>query len=137
MVRNAGPAKDRRMPGHRRSVPLYVGAGGVATVCHYACTILAVEVLGAPPLAASVAGFAIGALVKYYLNYAFAFRSEARHSAAVARFAASLAALFALNALLFAFFQRGLGWHYLIAQALTTLLLILPGYLLSRRWIFR
>ena len=127
---------ENRMPGHGRSVPLYVGAGGIATACHYACTIAAVEWLGAAPLAASVGGFSVGALVKYYLNYAYAFRSEARHSAAMLRFAVYLGAMFVLNALLFALFQQGLGWHYLVAQVATTILLIPPGYVLSRVWVF-
>ena len=36
-----------------------------------------------------------------------------------------------------AVFQRGLGLHYLVAQALTTILLIPPGYVIHRRWVFR
>src|SRR5438876_654328 len=83
---------------------------------------------GVAPIAASAAGFATGATVKYWLNYSVAFRSNARHSSAMARFAVALAALMVLNTLLFAVFQRGLGLHYLVAQALTTILLIPPGY---------
>ncbi len=124
-------------PRHRYSVPAYVGAGGVATAAHYAVTIVAVELLGVVPIAASAAGFATGAVVKYWLNYSVAFRSSARHAGAMARFAFALAALMALNTLLFAAFQRGLGLHYLVAQALTTILLIPPGYVIHRRWVFR
>ncbi len=124
-------------PRHRYSVPAYVGAGGVATAAHYAVTIVAVELLGVVPIAASAAGFATGAVVKYWLNYSLAFRSRARHLHATARFAVALALLMTLNTLLFAAFQRGLGWHYLVAQALTTILLIAPGYVIHRRWVFR
>ena len=136
MAERADSTGSRRMPGHGRAVPLYIGAGGVATGCHYACTIVAVEWLGAPPLAASAGGFAVGALVKYILNYRYAFNSEARHSAAMLRFMVYLGAMFVLNAMLFALFQQGLGWHYLVAQVATTILLIPPGYLLSRLWVF-
>jgi putative flippase GtrA len=47
-----------------------------------------------------------------------------------------LGALFALNALFFALLNQGLGLHYMVAQVLTTGLLIPPGYLLSRLWVF-
>jgi putative flippase GtrA len=64
-------------PRHRYSLPAYVGAGGVATAAHYAVTIVAVEMFGVAPIAASA------------------------------------------------------------AQALTTILLIPPGYVIHRRWVFR
>jgi len=115
---------------------MYVGAGGLSTASHYMVTIVAVEALGAPPLGASVAGFAVGAAVKYWLNYAVTFRSRARHSAAVARFVAVLAMLMGANALIFSLLQGGLGLHYLLAQAITTLALVPPGYLVHRFWVF-
>lgn len=124
-------------PRHRRSLPVYVGAGGLATASHYAVTIAAVEAFSVAPIAASMMGFAMGAAIKYWLNYSVAFRSRARHARAMVRFAVALAALLALNTLLFGAFQRGLGLHYLIAQALTTVLLIAPGYVIHRQWVFR
>jgi putative flippase GtrA len=123
-------------PRHRKSLPIYVGAGFLATGSHYACTIAAVELAGAPPLAASIAGFAVGATVKYLLNYFFAFRSAERHSVALTRFAVALGLLFVLNAVFFAVLHQVLGLHYILAQVLTTGLLLPPGYLLSRGWVF-
>lgn len=122
---------------HRRSLPIYVGSGGMATASHYAVTIAAIELFAAPPIPASAMGFMTGAAIKYWLNYSVAFRSRARHARAVLRFAFALAAMLGLNTLLFGLFQRGLGWHYLLAQAITTVLLILPGYVLHREWVFR
>ena len=124
-------------PRHRRSLPIYVGAGGVATASHYAVTIAAVELLAVAPLAASAMGFAVGAAIKYWLNYSVAFQSRARHSHTMVRFAAALAAMMALNTLIFAALQGGLKLHYLLAQAITTLLLIPPGYVIHRYWVFR
>lgn len=121
----------------RRSLPLYVGAGGIATAGHYAVTTAAVEAAHLRPILASVAGFAVGALVKYWLNYSVAFRSTARHSVASVRFAIALGVLFALNAIIFAMLNEGLKLHYLIAQIATTLVLIWPGYWLHRQWVFR
>lgn len=123
-------------PGHRRSLPVYIGAGFLTVAGHYATTITLVEILHALPLAASVAGFCVGAAIKYVLNYFVAFRSVETHRAALAKFAVALAILFVLNALFFALLHQGLGLHYLVAQVLTTGLLIPPGYLLSRLWVF-
>jgi hypothetical protein len=39
----------RDMPRHRYSIPAYIGAGGIATGCHYVTTIAAVELLGVRP----------------------------------------------------------------------------------------
>ena len=125
------------LPRHRRSVPLYIGAGGIATGTHYVVTIAAVEALAVPPLHATAVGFATGAVVKYWLNYSVTFRSRARHAPAVARFVVAMAALLALNTLCFALFHRGLGLHYMVAQVATTALLIPPGYVVFRLWVFR
>ena len=125
------------MPRHRYSIPMYVGAGGIATGCHYVSTVGLVELAGVRPVIASAMGFAVGALVKYGLNYFVAFRSEERHSLAVPRFVLMLTILLGLNTLVFALLQEGLGLHYMVAQVLTTGLLIPPGYLLSRMWVFR
>jgi putative flippase GtrA len=132
-----GSAVPKQAVHHRRSLPLYIGSGGVATACHYAFTVFTVEVLGMQPVAASAGGFVVGAVAKYYLNYTYAFRSTLRHSHAMARYVASIALLFVLNAAIFAGFQEGLGMYYMLAQVITTGLLILPGYFLSRRWVFR
>jgi putative flippase GtrA len=130
------PPDKPAMPGHARSVPIYIGAGFLSVAGHYATTITAVELGGVVPLAASAAGFCVGATIKYVLNYFVAFRSAAKHSAALAKFAVAIAVLFALNAAFFALLQQGLGLHYMVAQVLTTGLLIPPGYLLSRLWVF-
>ena len=130
-------ARDPAMPRHRYSIPMYLGAGGIATASHYVTTIALVELAGVAPLAASATGFAVGAGVKYWLNYFVAFRSAERHSAAVPRFAVTLVAMFALNAAFFTLFHQWLGLHYMLAQVLTTGMLIPPGYLMSRLWVFR
>jgi len=131
-----GGDPNARAPSHRKSVPLYIGAGGIATACHYALVAIAVEWLGVWPLAATVGGFALGSAVKYWLNYFVAFRSAQPHPVTMARFAAFLAIMLALNTMCFAVLHEGVGLHYMIAQALVTVLLIPPGYVLSRRWVF-
>jgi putative flippase GtrA len=79
----------------------------------------------------------VGAVIKYWLNYSMAFRSSAPHAHAVLRYILMLAVFLGMNTALFATLHRALGLHYLVAQVLTTILLIAPGYLVSRRWVFR
>ena len=128
---------DVRMPRHRYSIPMYIGAGGIATASHYATTIALVELFAVLPLVASASGFAVGAAVKYVLNHRVVFRSAERHDAALPRFAVMLGVMFLLNAACFAALHQGAGLHYMVAQVMTTILLIPPGYLMSRLWVFR
>jgi putative flippase GtrA len=123
-------------PSHLYSVPAYVVAGGIATGAHYATTIASVELAEITPLAGSCMGFCIGALVKYALNYSIAFRSEHGHAATGARFVAVLALMFAGNAAVFWVLNTQLGLNYVIAQVITTVVLIAPGYIVNRRWVF-
>src|SRR5258706_14790817 len=98
--------RSARLPGHRYSIPMYLGAGGISTAGHYATTVAAVEIFGVAPVAASAAGFAVGATLKYFLNYFVTFRSDERHSIALPRFAVMLGILFVLNVLVFAGLQQ-------------------------------
>jgi putative flippase GtrA len=132
----SAPPPAPQTPGHGRSLPVYIAAGFVTVAGHYTVTIALVELAHAPPLAASAAGFCVGATIKYLLNYFVAFRSIEKHGAALAKFAIALGVLFALNALFFALLHQGMGMHYIVAQVLTTGLLIPPGYLMSRLWVF-
>ena len=99
-------------------------------------TIASVELLGVRPVIASAAGFLTGAAVKYALNYFVAFRSGQRHAVALARFVVTLAVFFVLNSLLFLLLNERYGLHYILAQVLTTGLLVPPSYLVSRYWVF-
>ncbi len=115
---------------------LYCIAGGFATASHYATTVLAVEVGGVLPLFASMLGFAVGANVKYALNYFFTFRSTAAHGPATVRFGGLLAILFVLNAAIFYALNDLAGLHYALAQVIATIALIPLGYLIARFWVF-
>jgi putative flippase GtrA len=130
------PPRPSLIARHARSFPVYVGSGGVATASHYMVTVAAVELLSVAPVVATSVGFIVGAIVKYWLNYAVAFRSRARHIGAITRFAIFVGALLALNTVVFELLHGVLGLHYLVAQAVSTLALIPPGYFINRHWVF-
>ena len=132
---NADSASSR--PGHRRSFTLYVVSGLAAVATHYAFAVVAVEALGWRALVATSAGFLVGAVTKYFMNYFLAFASAAPHVQAIPRFAVMLATLFAANAAIFWALHDEYGLHYMLAQVLTTGLLIPVGYVVNRLWVFR
>ena len=140
MIETPAAEASRRADGaprHRRALPMYVGAGGIATASHYAVAIAGKEGLHLDPLVATTIGFCVGSVVKYWLNYSGAFASRAPHGRALVRFIVALFAFLALNTALFWLLNAKLGMYYLLAQAITTVALIPPGYWVHRRWVFR
>lgn len=115
----------------------FAAVGALGTLAHYALLLALVEGRVAPPVAASVAGFVLGALVNYTMSRRFVFRSERAHVEALPRFFAVAGVGAAGNALLMAVLAGWLGLHYLLAQVVTTGLLVLWHYAGNALWTFR
>lgn len=114
----------------------FAAVGAVGTAAHYALLVALVEGLGAASLTGSVAGFGLGAVVNYSLSRLFVFRSDRAHREALPRFFVVALAGLCWNALLMALLTA-LGLHYLVAQILTTALLVLWHYGAHAVWTFR
>jgi putative flippase GtrA len=115
---------------------LYCASGVIATGTHYAVMASLIRWGAVPEVVATCVGFIAGAIVKYPLNYRMVFSSHERHDRAVPRYLASLVISFALNALVFAALLRVLNAYYMVAQVLTTGLVLLVNFALARYWIF-
>lgn len=115
----------------------FAAVGAAGTLAHYALLVALVEGGGAPPLAAAAAGFVFGALVNYTLARRLVFASGRSHVQALPRFFAVALAGLAWTALLMTALVDGLGLHYLVAQCLTTALLLLWHYAGNALWTFR
>ena len=115
----------------------YIVAGGVATAVHYAVLIVLVEVFGFSSAHSAAVGALCGAGVSYLLNRYVAFAStSSRHAQALPRFM-TIAVLGAfINGVLIWMAVYHLGWHYLAAQALATLLVMGLTFRLNRFWTF-
>lgn len=112
----------------------FLGAGAIATALHYA-TLIALVSFGAPALPASAAGSIVGLLAHYFISSRWVFvRAPAEHTAFV-RFILVSALAFLLNSLLM-WAGLALGMHYLIAQIISTLLVMLFNYVLHANWTF-
>ncbi|MCK9261126.1 MAG: GtrA family protein [Azoarcus sp.] len=115
----------------------FAAVGLVGTIAHYALLLALVEIGGAPPLAGSVAGFVLGAMVNYAINHRFVFRSARAHSEALPRFMTVAGVGLCWNALLMYVLVDLAGLYYLLAQVLTTGLLLLWHYVGNAVWTFR
>ncbi|MBI1904970.1 MAG: GtrA family protein [Rhodocyclales bacterium] len=114
----------------------FAAVGAIGTGAHYALLLVLVEVAGARPLAGSVAGFLLGALVNYLLNRNFVFRSDRQHVEALPRFLAIAAIGLCGNALLMYALVDLTGVHYVLAQVITTCLLLCWHYAANALWTF-
>jgi putative flippase GtrA len=115
----------------------YCGVGVAAAVAHYGTLIAAVELGALQPVAGALLGFVAGGIVSYGLNRRFTFRSRRAHAAAAPRFALIAATGFLLTGLLMAQLTGPLRLHYLAAQLVTTLVVLLWTFLANRAWTFR
>ena len=115
----------------------FAAVGAVGTVAHYALLLVLVEGLGARPLVGATAGFVLGAIVNYTLSRMLVFDSDRSHVEALPRFFAVAAVGLGWTALLMMLFVDALGLHYLLAQLITTALLLLWHYAGNALWTFR
>ena len=120
-----------------RGLSRYAVSGGVATASHYALMAGLVELGRWPAGLASVIGAALGALVAYGLNRAWTFAGhETSHRRALPRFFAVAGAGALLNGVGVWVGTAALGWHWLAAQVVSTLTVLVAGYFANRHWSF-
>jgi putative flippase GtrA len=119
------------------SLPTYAAVGALATAAHYVLLAVLVESAWLNPGPAAACGACLGAVVAYWGNRAFTFRATpAPHGRAMWRFAAVALAGAGLNGLIVAWGHGAWGLHYLVAQAIATVLVMLLTYHLNRWWTF-
>ena len=115
----------------------FAGIGATATLVQYLALIALVSGLGLEPVLGSTAGFAISACLNYILNYHLTFESRAPHQRTACRFAAMVLVGLALNAGMMTILSNRPGLHYLMAQVITTGVVLLWNFSVSQWWAFR
>lgn len=113
----------------------YASVGAVGTTGHYAVYVPLVN-LGLSVVLSSMAGFVVGALINYWLNYHYTFKSDRPHHQAVIRFLSVALVGLALNTVIVFMLDR-MQWHYLLAQAGATMLVLVWNFSANRYWTFR
>lgn len=114
----------------------FSAVGALGTLAHYSVLVFLVQLLSVNVLVASSTGAFVGALVNYVLNYKWTFNSNKRHSEAMAKFFAVAGVGFVMNGLFMALFTEALVMHYLIAQAMTTGIVLFWNFLANHYWTF-
>lgn len=120
-----------------RQVVSYVGIGLVATACHYVILIVLVQASGVSPVRAALCGYLVGGVISYNLNRSHTFASERPHREAVWRFVLVAAVGFVLT---FVFMWQMVDrWAlpYLVAQVVTTALIMVWTFSANRFWTFK
>jgi len=115
---------------------LFSGVGVIGTVAHYLTLISAVEFLGARPITGSSAGFVVGALVNYALNYKYTFRSSRSHLEALPRFYLIATVGFVFNGSIMWLLAEHLEFNYILSQIAASGLVLGWNFLANVLWTF-
>jgi len=113
----------------------YAAVGAVATAAHYAILVVLVETGWLAPARAAAVGAWIGAQVAFAGNAAFTFRGAGASFGAWLRFQVTALLGTALSFAIVAVGTR-VGVHYLIGQAVATLIALVVTFEINRRWTF-
>jgi putative flippase GtrA len=108
----------------------------LCTGLQYLLLVLAVEWTGADAALASGAGFAASAVLNYGLNRRYTFGAGQGHGTAIARFVTVVASGLMLTFGGMRLLHGYLGWHYLHAQVLVTLSVLLWNFAWHGLWTF-
>lgn len=116
---------------------LYCVGGGLAVVTHYTVLVGLVELAGVRPLYATTIGFLAAVPVNFSFQRTLVFGELDQPRRRFTRYCIVTAVTFLLNGLLFALLSNLLGERYLIAQILTTGIILGVNYQANTSWTFR
>ena len=132
---NVWKTLGRRSP-FGRQIASFVGVGVVATSLHYLVLITAVQGFGASPVPSALLGYCCGGFVSYRLNRRHTFTSDRPHAEAAWRFVLVAGVGFVLTFLLMGLFVDRWRRPYLLAQVVTTGIVMFWTFAANRFWTF-
>lgn len=116
---------------------LFALVGATGTAAHYAVLFCLVEFNGIGAVAASGWGALTGLVINYALNHWLTFKSAQPHARTFPKFALIACIGLGLNLLLMAMLVNGLGFHYLFAQVMVTMVVLTWNFMGNRWWTFK
>lgn len=119
-----------------RQFAAFFGVGVMAAIVHYGILIGLVELAGTAVIPATLTGYVVGGLVSYGLNRALTYDAQRSHAAAGWRFAIVAGIGFGLTWLLMGLIHERQGVPYLIAQIITTGIVLVWSFLAHKYWSF-
>lgn len=114
----------------------FLGVGGAATLLQYTILILLVEFDLAIPVVASAVGYALSSIFNYTLNYYLTFGSTAQHHVAATKFVAVAVVGLGINSGLIYLLNDVLSLHYIFAQILSTITVLLWNFFIHKHWTY-
>ena len=121
---------------NKRNFVRFVLVGGTTTLCQYIVLTLLVELLHVKAHVASATGYGVGAVVSYLMNRFWTFKSDVPHAQSLPRFIAMIGIGLLLSFIIMRVRVDFAGIYYLLAQVLTTGIVMVSNYLLSASWVF-
>jgi putative flippase GtrA len=125
---------SRRLPSQ---IIAFTGVGLLAAVVHYGLLVGLVELAGWRAIPATLTGYIGGGIVSYGLNRRHTYRSDRPHEEAGWRFAVVAAVGFGLTYLSMSLLHGQLGIQYVVAQVLTTGIVLVWSFIAHKLWTFR
>ncbi|MBF0471355.1 MAG: GtrA family protein [Gammaproteobacteria bacterium] len=119
-----------------RQFLIFALVGVAGTSGHYLTLIALVQWVALTPVVATSFGFGVGAVINYLLNYRFTFHSRQQHRKALPKFLLVAAAGALVNGAVMALGHTQLGLHYLLAQVIATVLVLLWNFAINKIWTF-
>jgi putative flippase GtrA len=114
----------------------FVAVGFIAAGVHYALLIGLVEIFGVQAVPAALVGYSGGGIVSYLLNRRHVFRSNRPHEEAVTRFIIVVTVGFGLTYLFMLLLVQKAGVPYLLAQMMTTGIVLFWNFAAHKLWTF-
>jgi putative flippase GtrA len=114
----------------------FLVSGGIATVVHWATLWGLINLQVEAVLASSIGAF-VGAIVNYFLQYFFTFKTRRRHKQALLAYAPAVLVSWLLNLALFYSLYGEVFSDPLVAQVVTTGVVMVVNFLLYKKVVFR
>ncbi len=122
--------------GNTKQFVLFATIGAVGTAGHFLTLILLVELTGLSAVWATTAGFIVGALINYVLNYHLTFRSDKAHSETMLKFFIVATVGAVLNMMIIFVGVDVLELFYLFTQVIASSVVLLWTFTANKLWTF-
>ena len=120
----------------KRQFSIFALVGVVAATVHYGVLIALVELARWGAVPATLAGYVAGGIVSYILNRRHTYESDRPHEEAGWRFAVVAGVGFGLTWICMYFLHDRLGIYYLVAQVVTTGIVLFWSFVAHKFWTF-
>lgn len=114
----------------------FLVSGGIATAVHWAA-LWGLILLQVDAVLASSMGAFLGAIVNYFLQYFFTFKTKRQHKQALLAYAPAVLVSWLLNLVLFYSLYGDVFLDPLVAQVATTAVVMVVNFLLYKKVVFR